>query len=314
MKKQNYLLSLQAEIQKNTMLSILIPTYNFNSFPLVKSLQKQAEEALIPYEIIVIDDASMEFTEINEDINSIPNCSYIMLKRNVGRAKIRNTLAKKAKYNYLLFIDGDAEVASVNFINRYLPFCKENVVVCGGCQYHLEDSREKDYQLRLAYGKKREALSAKSRSINPYKSFSSFNFLIPKEIFLEILFDESIVKYGHEDTLFGFELKQRRSPICHIQNPLIHLGIETSSVFMQKTKESIQNLLLISKKPEYKHIVDEISLLKAYTILKKLNLHLLFKRMYKHIHPSVSRNLGGYHPSMFCFDLFKLAYLCKIDK
>ena len=35
------------------MLSILIPTYNYNAFPLVEELQNQAIEAGIAFEIIV---------------------------------------------------------------------------------------------------------------------------------------------------------------------------------------------------------------------------------------------------------------------
>ena len=296
------------------MLSILIPTYNYEAVSFVKVLQKQAEECLIPYEIIVMDDGSLEFKEANREINSIPNCIYIELKTNVGRSKIRNLLAEKAQYNWLLFIDSDGEVVSNHFIKKYLPFCKEGAVVCGGRVYQVNHPEEKNHCLHWVYGKKREALTAKERQHKPNSSFMSNNFLIYRPLFKEVGFEETIVEYGYEDTLLGFMLKQRGISIYHIDNPLLHNGIETSRIFIEKTKKSIQNLLKIYQMPHYKSIESEVKLLRVYVLIKKFHLGNIYKNTYKHLHPMVSKNLIGNKPSMFFFDLFKLAYLCKIDK
>ena len=43
------------------MLSILIPTYNYNVYPLVMELKSQADELDLSYEILVQDDASKIF-------------------------------------------------------------------------------------------------------------------------------------------------------------------------------------------------------------------------------------------------------------
>jgi glycosyltransferase involved in cell wall biosynthesis len=42
------------------MLSILIPTYNYNTLLLVKTLQQQAIESKVVFEILVLDDASTD--------------------------------------------------------------------------------------------------------------------------------------------------------------------------------------------------------------------------------------------------------------
>ena len=81
------------------MLSILIPTYNYDCTQLVRDLQKQAEKALTKYEIIVMDDASATCKETNRDINSLPHCQYIELTENIGRSRIRNRLADMARYD-----------------------------------------------------------------------------------------------------------------------------------------------------------------------------------------------------------------------
>ena len=58
------------------MLSILIPTYNYNVYPLLTELKKQADLANLPYEILVLDDASSLFIAENSKINVLENCSY----------------------------------------------------------------------------------------------------------------------------------------------------------------------------------------------------------------------------------------------
>ena len=115
------------------MLSILIPTYNYDCRRLVSDLHQQAEQAGIEYEIIVADDASPKpiYKEKNREINTLLHCRLIELPENVGRARIRNRLADEAQYEWLLFMDCDAEVISPTFITEYLRHTDAEVI-CGG--------------------------------------------------------------------------------------------------------------------------------------------------------------------------------------
>lgn len=290
------------------MLSILIPTYNYNCFNLVNSLNEQALKTNIVYEIIVMDDCTSIPVKENQNISKLPNCTYIELEKNVGRAKIRNLLATKAIYEFLLFLDCDAEIPSDLFLNKYLSYCNDNCVVCGGCIYTQEDNN-KEYTLRLKYGQTRESRSVKEREENRYTSFSSFNFLIPKTIFEKIQFNENIVEYGHEDTVFGYELKLHNYKILHIDNPLVHIGLEPSAVFLQKTKNSMKNLSIISKQSKYKNISYEIKVLRVYRLLEKYKLKKLYINLFKKFSNNIEQNLLGKNPSMFLFDLYKLGHL-----
>ena len=58
------------------MLSILIPTYNYDTFQLVKELHNQALKEGIEFEIIVSDDASSNEDLIarNKEILQLSNC------------------------------------------------------------------------------------------------------------------------------------------------------------------------------------------------------------------------------------------------
>ena len=104
------------------MLSILIPTYNYNAFPLVEELQNQAIEAGIAFEIIILDDGSTDEISLNENlkINTLENCSFEKNETNIGRAKNLNKLATKSQYDWLLFMDCDTFPKSKNCITTYI--------------------------------------------------------------------------------------------------------------------------------------------------------------------------------------------------
>jgi len=101
-------------------LSILIPSYNYSIFDLVKTLHRQVERTLIKYEILCFDDASTILIPENEKINTLSNCSYIVLKQNIGRSSIRNLLASTAHCENLLFLDADTIPIHENFVENYI--------------------------------------------------------------------------------------------------------------------------------------------------------------------------------------------------
>ena len=209
------------------MISILIPVYNCNIVSLVYDLHNQAAASSVPFEIIVLDDCSSELLrDQNKDVIKLSSVKFIELEQNIGRASIRNKLAGMASFPTLLFMDCDSKVLDADYIKRYLPYCGKDIVVCGGRMYRPVPPDEPEMMLRWLYGIKREQLPANVRNKDPYHSFMTNNFLISRIILSQIRFDESLVHYGHEDTLFGFELKKKGIPVIHIQNPLIHIGLE----------------------------------------------------------------------------------------
>src|SRR5690554_3801639 len=117
------------------MLSILIPTYNYNVFPLVENLYQQCIASKIVFEIIVFDDASAQHFD-NQKINLLENARFEVLEKNIGRSAIRNLLAKTAKYDWLLFLDADVFPMHTNLISNYMnETTSDNKVVYGGIRY-----------------------------------------------------------------------------------------------------------------------------------------------------------------------------------
>jgi hypothetical protein len=96
------------------------------------------------------------------------------------------------------------------------------------------------------------------------------NFLVRKDILEQTRFDESLTLYGHEDTLFGFELKKKSVPIIHIDNPIRNGYLETNEEYLFKTEESITNLVQIVRSiSNPREFCKEVRLLNYYQSVKK---------------------------------------------
>ncbi len=297
------------------MLSILIPIFNFDVTDLVLELNKQAGAAKIKYEIILLDDASTDsYREINRTLSQKDHIRYIEETDNIGRSKIRNKLASLASYPYLLFMDCDSQILNPDYIATYLKYCKEDIVVYGGRVYSNQKPAEQELLLRWKHGKSREEFSADERIKSPNKSFMTNNFLISVSLFKKIRFNEEMEGYGHEDTLFGYDLKRKNIEVLHIDNPLVHIGLESNSLFLIKTRESVQNLKNIFKQNGYeKLLIEDIRLLVYYKFFRKTNLDSLVRLLFRISEKLLVRNLLSKNPNLFVYDLFKLGYLCSIN-
>lgn len=293
------------------MLSILIPTYNYNVVPLILELQKQCLECKIHFEIIVFDDASKLFLDENQKINSVENCRFEVLEKNIGRSAIRNLLAQKAKFNSLLFLDADTIPVHNHFIKNYIAqINEEEKIVYGGIKYQKEKPN-KSKVLRWKYGNSREALSVEKRQENPYLSLLTLNFLIHKNIFSTVSFNETIPNLRHEDTLFSYNLMQQKIKISHIENPVYHLGLDDFEIAIKKENESIlglKNLIDHKLLP-----TDYVRLSSIAAKIEKLKLNFAFVTFYKITKSIFLKNIASNNPFLFIFDLYRLGNLCNLN-
>ena len=292
--------------------SVCIPVYNFSILDAVIELHKQSEQTGFSFEILVIDDCSASFKEENRKIQSLSNVRYIELEENIGRSAIRNKLAEYAQYSYLIFMDCDIIVHNPDYIQNYLNEIPFEVVI-GGCGYSDTPPKDKINRLRWEYGISRETTSASLRNKNPYKSFSTFNFMIRKDIFDKIRFDESISGYGHEDTFFGWDLKKQNIHIKHIDNQILHISLVDSSIFISQVKNSIRNLwILYMNIPEKTKFAEDNKLLHHYLIIRKYHLCFLISLFSKLFRQIIFKNLISDKPNMRLFDLYRLTILNEI--
>lgn len=293
------------------MLSICIPVYNFDVRTLVQRLHDQAMSLAVPVEIVVIDDASNEACrKLNREIAEHDLVRYELLPVNAGRSRIRNLLAHKAHYDWLIIMDCDSATPDGLYLKRYLDHTNGNAVVCGGRSY-LEQAPEDDTYLHWLYGTRREVRGVDKRSEKPHQSFMTNNFMVQKTMIKQIPFNENIKGYGHEDTLFGYELMKNGVPVKHIDNPLLHVGLQSNHEFIEKSREGIRNLAFINNYLDEGHELGEmVRLLTWFKKLKRFGLCSAFAFFFRFFKGPIEKNLMGRKPSLLLFDLYKLGYFC----
>lgn len=283
------------------MLSILIPVYNYDVFPLVNEVYHQTNTCNIEFEIIIIDDASKNIKYDSTKILDIKNVQLIQLKENIGRSVIRNLLAQKANYENLLFIDAGTFPKSKNYIKNYLNHINNNVTIGG--MFAEENRPIKPHILRWLYTKKREA---------NHNTFTTANFLIKKSVIQSYPFDINITTYGYEDFLFFKILTSYSVKLNFINNPVIHDCKEDAITFINKTEESLNNLKSLSIK--YTELFEKNKIVKIHKKLNKLTLDRLLGSVFLIIKPLLFKNLISSYPSIVLFDLYKLGYFCSIKQ
>ena len=292
------------------MLSILITIYNYNLLPLVEDIHQQCLDLGITFEILTQDDASNSIHNLeNEKINLLSHCSYVSLEKNVGYRENKNILVSQSKYENLLILDGDCILPFPNFIKNYVEQISDYEVVYGG-RIHAEKAPSKQQLLRWKYGKFMEDQTVDQRNENVYRATLFNNTLIKKTVFNRIKFDSSFKKYGHDDTLFSFELQKMKAKIKHIHNPVQHNDIDTNAVYVEKTKNSLDNLYQLYKKQlitkEYSKMVNLVSKLHIFKMTYLLAV------LYSVFGKFIESQLKGNHPSLVVFNAFRLTYFSKI--
>lgn len=299
------------------MISIIIPTYNYICTNLVKDLVYQAKKLKdklqdnFDYEIIVAEDGSNNIETITENrkIQNIPHCLFFERKNNVGRACLRNWLIEQSRFNYLLLIDSDASVCKSDFIEKYWYSRHQADFICGGLR-NPNIKCPKGCELRYRYEHQAEKKRGRTnQNLSPHLRLSTFNLFINKERLGTLRFDTRCKEYGYEDALLGLELKERGYTVKHINNPLIHNGIDTNESFLQKTEAAMRTLSGLEG------IMQQYAgTSRAYRLLQKFHLRIPFIFLFTCTQRLIRNNLLSHHPSLSLFQLYKLGYYSNICK
>jgi Glycosyl transferase family 2 len=292
------------------MLSICIPIYNYDVTSLVRELSVQANKLGIQYEIICIDDYSEKsFIALNE-VDCSKYGKYFQLNKNIGRSKIRNLFLNYSKFDYMLFLDCDSIIISDNFIENYFTILKKQKpeVICGGRIYQkIKPERQK--RLRWKYGLIKESQPLEIRQMDPNKSFMTNNFVVSRKLLGNLKFNEQLRQYGHEDTLFGFQLKKNNISIKHIENPVLNGGLEVNSEYLKKTEAGLLNLIYVidytGNDPE---LINDITILKYYQKVKKKHLTGMIVTVFYMFGTSIKYLLSKGIANLFLFDFYKLGF------
>lgn len=293
------------------MLSILIPVYNCEITPLVKELHQQLTHHDINYEIICLDDNSnKKFSDANQQVNNLPNVDYKISLLNNGRVKTRQILCEYSNYEHLLFLDADTMPVNSNFIEKYVNYIESDFkAIFGGIRYEKKPPG-KEYTLRWKYGTSRESVSADKRNMSPYRSITSPNFLIYKQLFKSINSNIEGKDYGN-DIYFSSLCRKKRIKILHIDNEVFHLGLEKNKNYISKSKEALNRYLQLLNRNDITK--EDSNLIALYVRLRSFKLTILFGYLFKFFNRNIEKNLLSDNPSIMLFQLYRLSYICYLN-
>jgi glycosyltransferase involved in cell wall biosynthesis len=294
-------------------ISLLIPVYNYDIVALVHSMKGALGKVPEFCEILIGDDgSSAEFKEKYRSLED-ENVRVIFSEKNIGRAAIRNKLALEARGDFLLFIDADVMVPGTAeaYMLKWLSMMTGYRVLCGGTLYHDSPPGDPDKLLRWKYGKHKEQRKAVERNKHPHAGFSTFNVLIEKTVFSKIRFNEELKQYGHEDTLLGYQLKKAGIDILHIDNGLMHEGLESNKDFLNKTKLGIENLSkLYDNVTDKKAFSETVRILRVYNRLKFFRLTRILAGLFIRYRERMEIKLDSSKISLMLFGLYKICMFC----
>ncbi|WP_072008673.1 glycosyltransferase [Hymenobacter sp. IS2118] len=285
-------------------LSILIPVFNWDVNALVEALLVQQADWPGPVEIILLDDGSREkFRILNRALAGRLGVLYQELPHNIGRAAIRNRLAAAARHEWLLLLDNDSLLPDNQFIIRYAAARHRAPVLIGGTSYAPAPPAEAALYLRWLYGREREARAAAVRQRAPHAQLTINNALLHANVLARFPLDEQLAGYGHEDTRFGQALAQAQIPIIHLDNPVLHAGLEPAAEFLHKSEQAVHTLVQLFRTDQ---LGDESRLTQTVRRLQRLGLVPATRLALNFLAPVLQRNLLSRRPGLRQFDLLKL--------
>lgn len=291
-------------------LSILIPIFNRDVAELVHALVAQAPAWPGPIEIRLLDDGSTEHCRVsNRPLAALPGVAYQELAHNVGRAAVRNQLVASAKQEWVLLLDNTSQVPDSHYLARYAAALGPAPVVAGGVRYAAQAPTEPALRLRWLYGCQREARTLAQRQAAPYDQLMVNNLLLKKTVIQSFPLDESLRDYGHEDTKLGWQLAAAGMPIQHLDNPIIHAGLETAAAFLVKSEQAVYNFARLLREGDFG---KNSRLAQTARRLQGVRLTAVAQAALTLSEPLLRYNLLSNSPSVKALDALKLLWLLRV--
>ena len=294
------------------MLSILIPVFNYRMEPLVSELIEQCTRLNLHFEIVLLDDGSnAEFKAINKALpHQFAAIRYLENTKNEGRSVSRNKLMLEAKGQWFWFLDCDGRAHLNNkLVETFWQQKEEKTLLSGGRIYASEPPADKSKYLHWLWGSTRELIDSEKRMTDPVNNFLSNSFLVSRQLMQIVQFSTDLNGYGYEDTLFAAHCLESGFHIKHIENPVLHEGLESTEAFIAKIEESLHNMVRLDNmyKKHNKEIPLNSRLYRLYKKTRRIPKFVIvpFARISASI---LKRRLQNGMLNLFWFDVYRLCY------
>lgn len=210
------------------MVSIIITTYNYEKY-IERAIRSALDQSLSKkeYEIIVVNDASTDNTSKILD-NYKEDIRIIHLEKNVGLSAARNTGVKKAKGQFIVFLDAD------DYIHRDLLLMQKTFLA----ENNSLDAVSTDYYLVNDRGTHTEHICAEKKPI-------ACGIMFRKDLLIDVgLYDETFRAREEEDLRIRFLKKHN---IYNIILPLYRYRMHSNNLTKNKKEMSKYKKKLRSK-------------------------------------------------------------------
>lgn len=271
-------------------LSVLIPVWRSRSIKLLQALWAEAESLEFKIEIWVCDDsADPAYFDWHDLFRAHPGIRILTFSENLGRSRARNTLLAQANGRWVLWLDGDLEIPP-GFLKPYQEIVVRNggepsehgPVYCGGIRVEPhsaldggvnEGNVRPEDRLRYRYAVQVEGASAAERQKTPYRWVRAAHCLMPTRAARCLSFPEFLQGYGHEDTHWAFQIQSKGMKVHHWDHPVEHKGIDTDAVFLDKSRQAVQNLARLWRyDPLFARYGRDIPLIRAHDLMQSTGL------------------------------------------
>lgn len=229
-------------------LSILIPFYRDNPAVLLSSLSTQrVDKAAV--EVRIMDDGTgdMTLTERAQRAAQDNNLPTILTTapENRGRSATRNALQAQALADWVLFLDADMRIDNPLFLQAYLDAIEaaeadgKTRILFGG--FTVEDqASDADTDLHRVLSQSSDCLSAAQRERAGAQFVASSNLCVHLSVLREEPFDDGFTGWGWEDSEWAARVSKRYR-LRHLDNPLVHLGLESTETLLSRFAGSAPN-------------------------------------------------------------------------
>jgi glycosyltransferase involved in cell wall biosynthesis len=257
-------------------ISVVIPTYNMAHF-IGESIQSVLDQTFPDFELVVVDDGSMDNT--SEVIRKFqdPRITYI-LQENSGPAAARNAGIRASSGEYIAFLDSDDILLETTF-EKQIPVLDTHLEVgfVFGQRYYIDENSK----LLGLYKPRHKLLSYVRSGIEEVKELLIRGNVVPPSMSLVRrscleeagLFDPSF-RHGSED----FELWMRLSKkyaVAYIAEPLGKYRIHSSNISIGRDLDEIEK----SNSRIFQAVFDDVNLGPSLAYLRPRTYSLLDIRL-----------------------------------
>ena len=228
-------------------LSVLVPFYRDDPAPTLRAV---CDLAGTDVEVLAWDDGTGD-TGLTERLGVLqgghPALRVLTSPRNQGRSAARNALVSIARGHWMLMLDADMLPGDDRFLARYLDAIAEGEadVIFGG--FTVPESRDPRTRLHRELSHRSDCRDAAWRARHGPQHVASSNLCVRRDVLEVEGFDDGFTGWGWEDSEWAARVS-RRYRLLHLDNPAVHLGLETTDTLLHRFATSGPNYARFTRK------------------------------------------------------------------